>query len=117
MIQVKISRYKECDEEKVPNPKIDFTKVRQINDWFYWLKNTVKPNVRVQEWYNGKPPYGLRGYLDDKSNRIIGYAIGKKNTCALKIYDEYNCNNGSSITPINLFLSNSSSNQRSLWNL
>ena len=25
--------------------------------------------------YNGDPPYGLRGYLDDRVNRIIGYAL------------------------------------------
>jgi hypothetical protein len=50
-------------------------KVTNVNEWYFWLNHTVKPNVRVQQWYNGKPPYGLRGYLDDKSNRIIGYAI------------------------------------------
>ena len=42
---------------------------------YYWLDETLIPNVRVQPWYNGKPPYGLRGYLDDRVNRIIGYAI------------------------------------------
>lgn len=68
-------RYKECDPEEVEFQEIDFMNIRQVNDWFYWLNNTVKPNVRVQEWYNGKPPYGLRGYLEDRSNRIIGYAI------------------------------------------
>ena len=45
-------RYKECDEEKVPNPEIDFMKVKDVNGWYFWLLNTVKPNVRVQEWYN-----------------------------------------------------------------
>ena len=68
-------RYIECDPEDVPHREIDFMQVKHVNDWYYWLNNTVKPNVRVQEWYNGKPPYGLRGYLDDKANRIIGYAI------------------------------------------
>ena len=63
------NRYKECDPEKVPNPEIDFMKVKDVNSWYFWLLNTLKPNVRVQEWYNGKPPYGLRGYLDDKANR------------------------------------------------
>ena len=33
------------------------------------------PNVRVQNWYNGDPPYGLRGYLDDRSNRLIGWSV------------------------------------------
>ena len=25
--------------------------------------------------YNGDPPYGLRGYMNDRVNRIIGYAV------------------------------------------
>ena len=40
-----------------------------------WVTHTLIPNVRVQNWYNGAPPYGLRGYLDDRVNRIIGYAV------------------------------------------
>ena len=31
--------------------------------------------IRAQRWYNNKPPYGLRGFLDDRANRIIGYPI------------------------------------------
>ncbi len=55
--------------------KLDFMHVNDVNGWYYWLQNTVKTNVRVQNWYNGMPPYGFRGYLDDKANRLIGYAI------------------------------------------
>ena len=29
----------------------------------------------MQNWYNDDPPYGLRGYLDDRVNRLIGYAV------------------------------------------
>ena len=29
----------------------------------------------MQPWYNGLPPYGLRGYLEDRVSRLIGYAI------------------------------------------
>ena len=39
------------------------------------MTTSLIPNVRVQNWYNGDPPYGLRGYLDDRVNRIIGYAL------------------------------------------
>ena len=56
-------------------PHVNFMKVRDVNDWWGWFNDTVMTNVRVQNWYNGKPPYGLRGYLDDRSNRIIGYGI------------------------------------------
>ena len=57
------------------NPYVDFMKVREVNHWWLWLNKTLIPNVRVQNWYNGDPPYGLRGYLDDRVNRIIGYAL------------------------------------------
>lgn len=50
-------------------------KVQDVNQYWYWLENVLIPNVRVQPWYNGYPPYGLRGYLNDRVNRIIGYAI------------------------------------------
>ena len=58
-----------------PNPYVDFKKVREVNQWWMWVNYTLIPNVRVQNWYNGAPPYGLRGYLDDRVNRIIGYAV------------------------------------------
>ena len=68
-------RYIECTNETLPFPHVNFMKVKDVNDWWNWLHDTVLPNVRVQNWYNDKPPYGLRGYLDDRVNRIIGYAI------------------------------------------
>ena len=68
-------RFTECTEEQLPNPHVNFMKVKDVNDWWNWINDTVLPNVRVQNWYNGKPPYGLRGYLDDRVNRIIGWAI------------------------------------------
>ena len=68
-------RYKECTEETLPLDHVNFMKVKDVNDWWNWFKDTVMTNVRVQNWYNGKPPYGLRGYLDDRVNRIIGYGI------------------------------------------
>ena len=42
--------------------------------WRY-VHNEVMDEIRTQRWYNGMPPYGLRGFLNDKSNRIIGYPI------------------------------------------
>ena len=68
-------RYKECTEESLPKHYVNFMKIRDVNDWWNWINETVIPNVRVQNWYNNKPPYGLRGYLDDRVNRLIGYAI------------------------------------------
>ena len=58
--------------EEEPNPWVDFMQVRDMNQWWMWVNTTLIPGVRVQPWYNGDPPYGLRGYLDDRVNRIIG---------------------------------------------
>ena len=60
---------------KVEFPYKNFDQIRDVNEWYGWLNITLLKNVRVQEWYNGKPPYGLRGYLEDRVNRLIGYAI------------------------------------------
>ena len=67
--------YIECDDEDVPEPYIDFMQVKDANEWWYWLEATLKSNVRVQQWYNGKQAYGLKGYMNDRVNRLIGYAI------------------------------------------
>ena len=32
------------------------------------------PNIRAQNWYNGEPPRNLSGFINDKSNRLIGWA-------------------------------------------
>lgn len=68
-------RYKPCKSDEEQERKLNFNNIRDVNEWYFWLEHTLLPNVRVQPWYNGKPPYGLRGYLDDRVNRIIGYAI------------------------------------------
>lgn len=61
--------------EEIVNRWKDFYEVRDSNQWWVWLHTTLLPNVRVQNWYNEDPPYGLRGYMDDRVNRIIGYAM------------------------------------------
>ncbi|XP_076032915.1 polycystin-1-like [Oratosquilla oratoria] len=54
----------------------DFSERVITADYFwYWARNVILQEIRAQRWYNGKPPYGLRGYLDDRNNRILGYAV------------------------------------------
>lgn len=53
--------------------------------WFY-LEKGLMGDLRADQYYNGEEPYGLRGFLNDQSNRIMGYATIrqiriKKNTC------------------------------------
>ena len=42
---------------------------------WHFLQTRFLEEIRAQRWYNGIPPYGLRGFLDDKANRILGYPI------------------------------------------
>jgi polycystin 1L2 len=32
-------------------------------------------NIHAQQWYNGELPRNLTGFINDKSNRLIGWAI------------------------------------------
>ena len=50
--------------------------------------------LKAQSLYNRNPPYGLRGFIGDTTNRIIGYGIlrqirVKKNSCKVHpaVYD------------------------------
>ncbi|CAM4949155.1 unnamed protein product [Rotaria socialis] len=52
----------------------DYTKISTISDYWNWLENSFVENIRAQEWYNGQPPSNLSGYINDKSNRLIGWA-------------------------------------------
>lgn len=46
-----------------------------MDDLWSWLLVTFSPGIRVDNWYNGDPPLGLRGYLDDYVSRIMGFAM------------------------------------------
>ena len=52
-----------------------FDRIRTSNDWWQWAHTTVVDQLRAQSYYNGHPPYGLRGYIGDKTNRILGHAV------------------------------------------
>ncbi|CAF1643684.1 unnamed protein product [Adineta ricciae] len=50
----------------------DFTQISTINHFWDWLTNTFVIDSRVQSWYNGDKPLYLNGFLNDKTNRLIG---------------------------------------------
>ncbi|CAF1004007.1 unnamed protein product [Adineta steineri] len=52
----------------------DYTKINTIDEYWYWLENSFVSNIRAQQWYNGDTPQYLNGFLNDKSNRLIGWA-------------------------------------------
>ncbi|CAF0859705.1 unnamed protein product [Rotaria sordida] len=52
----------------------DYTQISTINEYWKWLENSFIENLRAQQWYNGEIPQNLNGYLNDKSNRLIGWS-------------------------------------------
>ncbi|CAF1098302.1 unnamed protein product [Adineta steineri] len=52
----------------------DYTTVSTIDDYWNWLENSFVENIRAQQWYNGEAPRNLSGYINDKTNRFIGWA-------------------------------------------
>merc|ERR1719186_195566 len=56
------------------------------DDWWRWAHSTMPNFTKAQVLYNGKPPYGYRGYTGDKTQRMMGYATlrqvrVRKNSC------------------------------------
>jgi hypothetical protein len=41
--------------------------------YWSWLEKDFISNIRAQQWYNGEAPRYLSGFIDDKSNRLIGW--------------------------------------------
>ena len=54
---------------------LDLRKIQTIPDYWRWLKTSFVPNLRAQPWYNGAPPQFLSGFVNDRSNRLIGWPI------------------------------------------
>ncbi|CAF4055957.1 unnamed protein product [Adineta steineri] len=52
----------------------DYDNINTIDEYWYWLENSFVSNIRAQQWYNGDIPQYLNGFLNDKSNRLIGWA-------------------------------------------
>lgn len=46
-----------------------------MNDYWKWLQESFVWNIRAQSWYNGEVPLGLRGFIDDKTNRLVGWPV------------------------------------------
>jgi len=53
----------------------DYTKILTIDDYWNWLENSFVENILAQKWYNNDPPRNLSGFVNDKTNRILGWAM------------------------------------------
>jgi hypothetical protein len=49
-------------------------KIETIDDFWSWSINKLCMGLRASKWYNQVQPYGLAGFLNDFSSRMIGYA-------------------------------------------
>ena len=60
--------------------------MQNADQYWFWMKNVVMQELRAQRDYNNDPPYGLKGFLNDRASRIMGYAVirqirNRKYTC------------------------------------
>ncbi|XP_054719265.1 polycystic kidney disease 2-like 2 protein [Uloborus diversus] len=54
---------------------IDFMGITSTADFYKWTREVLIPELIVGKWYNGDQPFGLRGFLSDRVNRIMGYGM------------------------------------------
>ncbi len=48
--------------------------IQNKEDFWSWSINKLATGLRASSWYNDAQPYGLAGYINDFSSRMIGYA-------------------------------------------
>ena len=53
---------------------MNIKKIITIDDFWSWSIKKLCTGLRANTWYNKNQPYGLAGFLNDFSSRMIGYA-------------------------------------------
>lgn len=48
--------------------------IKNKDDFWVWAKSGLVDGIRAGVWYNDGQPIFLRGYINDKQSRIMGYA-------------------------------------------
>ncbi|ESO89018.1 hypothetical protein LOTGIDRAFT_228960 [Lottia gigantea] len=51
-----------------------FSKVRNTAEYWKWSQSGLLNGIRASNYYNSDPPLLLRGFVNDKVSRIMGYA-------------------------------------------
>ena len=49
-------------------------KIKTVDEFWTWSIEKLAFGQRANTWYNGQQPYGLAGFLNDFSSRMVGYA-------------------------------------------
>lgn len=55
--------------------KVPFHSVVTTDQFWNYVNQTLIPGLLVGPWYNGYQPYTLRGFINDRVNRIMGYGM------------------------------------------
>ncbi|CAH8676554.1 unnamed protein product [Schistosoma rodhaini] len=63
-----------------------FQSMNDVDDFYKWAQKVLIPGLRADRWYNRNPPLFQRGFLQDRTDRIIGYGMmrqlrTKKDSC------------------------------------
>ncbi|XP_076441454.1 uncharacterized protein LOC143280592 [Babylonia areolata] len=53
---------------------ISFLQVRNAEDFWTWARSGLINGIRASIYYNDYPPFLLRGYVNDKESKLLGYA-------------------------------------------
>ncbi|XP_061175461.1 uncharacterized protein LOC133184410 [Saccostrea echinata] len=73
-----MSYYYKSSLEKVfintNDTKHHFLKIKNKDDFWVWAQSGMVDGIRAGVWYNDGQPVFLRGYINDKQSRIMGYA-------------------------------------------
>lgn len=64
-----------------------FADVKTTEALWSWFNSTLVPELYVGRWYNRHQPYGLRGFLNDRNNRMMGYPVLRQ----VRIREQSNC--------------------------
>jgi hypothetical protein len=51
-----------------------FLKIKSADDFWSWSIYKLAVGLRANNWYNDGQPYGLAGFINDFSSRMVGYA-------------------------------------------
>lgn len=52
-----------------------FKQIENTRGFWEWAKNDLVSTLRAGKYYNGDPPLMLRGFMEDKVSRMMGYAV------------------------------------------
>ena len=53
--------------------KNGFDEISTSDDYWKWIHKTAITEIKAAAWYNGQPPYGLRGFIGIFSSKLLNF--------------------------------------------